>query len=123
MLSKEITYSKARAELASVLEEVEQNRSIVVINRRGHEGVALIAAQELSSMLESLHLMRSPNNAQWLLESMAEADNGDVIAIDDVDALARNLGLERTEDYIDAEIPQGFNLLDPETTQNGSQDP
>jgi antitoxin YefM len=38
------TYTHARAKLASLLDEVTQNREIVIIQRRGSEDVAMITA-------------------------------------------------------------------------------
>ncbi len=35
----------------------------VIIQRRGYEDVAMISAEELSSVLETAHLLRSPQNA------------------------------------------------------------
>lgn len=67
------TYSNARENLASLLEQVTDDREIVIINRRGYEDVALVAASELSSLLETAHLLRSPKNAQRLLTALRRA--------------------------------------------------
>ena len=66
----ETSYTDARANLARLLDRVTQDREIVVINRRGQEDVAMIAASELSSLVETAYLLRSPKNAQRLLEAM-----------------------------------------------------
>ena len=57
------TYTDARARLASLIDEVTTNREVVIIKRRGSEDVAMIAADELSGILETAHLLRSPANA------------------------------------------------------------
>jgi antitoxin YefM len=67
------TYSNARENLASLLEQVTADREIVIISRRGFEDVALVTASELSSLLETAHLLRSPNNAQRLLKALHRA--------------------------------------------------
>jgi antitoxin YefM len=54
------TYTMARANLAKLCDEVTENKRIVIISRRGRHDVALIAADELSELLETLHLLRSP---------------------------------------------------------------
>jgi antitoxin YefM len=64
------TYTNARAKLASLLDEVTKNREVVIIQRRGNEDVALIAADELAGILETAHLLRSPNNAKRLLSAL-----------------------------------------------------
>jgi antitoxin YefM len=69
----QITYTRARARLAAVLDQVAANREVVIIQRRGAEDVALIAADELSSVLETAHLLRSPENAERLLTALRRA--------------------------------------------------
>ncbi len=67
------SYSQARASLAELLERVTEDREVVVIQRRGHEDVALVAVSELSSLLETAHLLRSPANARRLLNAIQRA--------------------------------------------------
>ncbi len=69
------TYSNARNNLASLLEKVNDEQEIIVINRRGHEDVALVSASELLSLLETAHLLRSPKNANRLLKALHRAQS------------------------------------------------
>lgn len=71
------TYTNARANFAGLCDEVTKNREIVVIGRRNGDSVAMIAADELESLLETAHLMRSPKNAQRLLSSLERALNAE----------------------------------------------
>jgi len=67
------TYTEARANLAALLDRATQNRETVIIRRRGADDVALIAADELASLLETAHLLRSPANATRLLTVLERA--------------------------------------------------
>ena len=67
------TYSSARANLAKLYDEVSENQRIVIISRRGRHDVALISADELSGLLETAHLLRSPKNAERLLTALNRA--------------------------------------------------
>jgi antitoxin YefM len=67
------TYTKARANFAKLCTQVSEDREIVIINRRGNEDVALVAADELSSLIETAHLLRSPKNAERLLAALNRA--------------------------------------------------
>ena len=93
MLSTETTYSHARAHLASLLDDVHDNCQVVVIKRRNQKNVALIAEDELSSLLESIYLLRSPENAKRLFRALdwAETVTGDG---ESLDALQAELGIE-----------------------------
>lgn len=70
------TYTNARANFAGLCDEVTENREIVVIRRRNGSKVAMIAADELQSLVESAHLMRSPKNAERLLAALERALKG-----------------------------------------------
>jgi antitoxin YefM len=72
----ETTYTKLRAELASVLDRVAENQEVVIVRRRGAKDVAMIPADELSSLMETAHLLRSPKNAQRLLRALKRAQRG-----------------------------------------------
>jgi antitoxin YefM len=72
-MARQATCTYVRENLARLLEEVEANRDVVIINRRGHEDVALVAAGELDSLIETAHLMRSPKNAERLLSALRGA--------------------------------------------------
>jgi len=70
------TYTNARANFAGLCNEVTENREIVVIRRRNGRNVAMIAADELQSLVESARLMRSPKNAERLLSALERALKG-----------------------------------------------
>ena len=69
-MSISLTYTQARANLAKLLDEVSLNKEVVIINRKNAENVALISESELSGILETAHLLRSPKNAQRLLKAL-----------------------------------------------------
>ena len=69
----ETTYTSLRARLASVLDQVANDREVVIVRRRGAKDVALIPAEELASLMETAHLLRSPRNAERLLAALRRA--------------------------------------------------
>jgi antitoxin YefM len=86
------SYTDARGRLASLLDEVTENQEVVIIQRRGAEDVALIAASELRSLEETAHLLRSPRNAERLLRALNRAIAAEGIP-QTVDDLRREVGL------------------------------
>lgn len=88
-----VSYSHAREHLAEILNDVEDTRDVAVIQRRGHEDMALIPAEELSSLRETAYLLRSPANAARLLSALTRARKGKSKSVNLV-ALRVELGLE-----------------------------
>ncbi|MGD8444095.1 MAG: type II toxin-antitoxin system Phd/YefM family antitoxin [Desulfobacterales bacterium] len=67
------TYTNARSQFAKLWDEVINNQEVIIIKRRGNEDVALISADELSGLLETSHLLRSPKNVKRLLQALERA--------------------------------------------------
>ncbi len=85
------TYADDRANLDSLCDEVTENQKIVVIRRRKGKSVAMIDAAELQSLVASVHLMRSPKNAERLLAALDRALKGQGEA-SDIDRLKAETG-------------------------------
>ena len=92
----EMTYTQARANLKSLLDEVSENREQVVIRRREGEDVVLIAADELRGLIETAHLLRSPENARRLMQALRRAQSGKGRP-EPLDKLRAELGLDADE--------------------------
>lgn len=89
----ETTYSQAREQLKTLMDRAVDDREVVFVRRRSGDAVALIAADELKSLMETAHLLRSPKNAERLLAALARARDGD-IAPSTVDALEQIYSLQ-----------------------------
>ncbi|MBC3942108.1 type II toxin-antitoxin system Phd/YefM family antitoxin [Sphingomonas albertensis] len=76
-----VTYSEARENLKSVLDKVVADRAPVMITRQRGENVVLISASEWAGMEETLYLLRSPKNAERLLEAVRGFEAGEAEAI------------------------------------------
>jgi antitoxin YefM len=76
-----VSYSEARATLATLLEKVTDDQEPIIISRRGKEPVALLTLSELESYRETAHLLRSPRNAERLLGALDRARQGEGVAL------------------------------------------
>ena len=74
----QVSYSKARQNLAKLLDEVTKNQDTVVIKRQRGESVVMMSEKEAAGLLETAHLLRSPRNAARLLKAYARALQGEV---------------------------------------------
>jgi antitoxin YefM len=73
-----ITASEARKRLFPLITEINENQEAVEILSKG--GTAfLVPEAQWRSLQETAHLMRSPTNAQRLLDSVAAVERGDYI--------------------------------------------
>lgn len=86
------TYSRARANLAAIWDEIEDSREPAILERRGHEDMAIIPADELASLRETAHLLSSPENAARLLSALARSHKRSTDPVE-LEALVQELGL------------------------------
>jgi antitoxin YefM len=93
-MSISLTYTQARANLAKLLDDVSLNKEVVIINRKNAENVALISESELSGILETAHLLRSPKNAQRLLTALLKVNEKNQTP-QTLEELKREFGLEK----------------------------
>ncbi|MDY1037757.1 type II toxin-antitoxin system Phd/YefM family antitoxin [Lelliottia sp. CFBP8978] len=77
-----VTSTELRQTLAPVLDEVSASRAPMMITRQGAENVVMIAESEWEAIQETLHLFGNPANAAHLMESIAQAERGEVSGFD-----------------------------------------
>jgi antitoxin YefM len=89
----ETSYSDARAHLARYLDQASDDREVIVVRRRGRPPVAMIDAAELTSLLETAHLLAAPANAARLVAAHERAGRGVQSGLT-IDELRRDSGLD-----------------------------
>ena len=81
-----ITYTEARQNLASTMDKVCDTHEPTIITRRSAEPVVMMSLADYNSISETAYLLKSPKNAQRLLESIEEVHSGKTTAHDLVEA-------------------------------------
>lgn len=73
-----VSYTELRTHLAKYMDEVCDSRAPLYVTRQNARSVVMLSADEYEGMIETLHLLRNPANAARLLQSLAEADAGEL---------------------------------------------
>ncbi|MGM0413315.1 MAG: type II toxin-antitoxin system Phd/YefM family antitoxin [Pseudomonadota bacterium] len=71
-----ISYTAARTNLARTMEQVCEDHAPVIITRKGAGSVVMMSQEDYEALEETAYLLRSPENARRLLESIAELEQG-----------------------------------------------
>lgn len=71
-----ITYSAARANLASTMDRVCDDHEPLIITRNKEQSVVMISLEDFQSLEETAYLLRSPENARRLLAATAQLTAG-----------------------------------------------
>ena len=71
-----ITYTQARANLAKTIDAVCDNHDAIIITKKNDRSVVMLSLEDYQALEETSYLLRSPNNARRLLDSINELDAG-----------------------------------------------
>lgn len=69
---KVVSFTEARNGLKAVLDSVVDDANTTVITRRDAEDAVVMSLDYYNSLMETVHLLRSPANAEHLEKSIAQ---------------------------------------------------
>ena len=75
---KIVTFTEARNKLKKVLDQVVDDADYTVITRRNADDAVVMSLDYFNSLLETVHLLKSPANAAHLERSIAQYRKGQV---------------------------------------------
>ena len=81
-----INFSDARASLKDVIDRVVEDADYTVIARRDAPDAVVMSLDTFNSMMETVHLLRTPANVAHLAKSIGQLRRGEVKARKLVDA-------------------------------------
>lgn len=81
-----VNFSEARSGLKGVIDQVIADADYTVITRRDAPDAVLMSLDTFNSLLETVHLLKSPANAAHLARSIEQFREGQVQARDFVNA-------------------------------------
>jgi len=71
-----VSYTEFRQRLAEYMDKVWESRAPLRVTRQNAKPVVVLSEAEYDSMMETLHLLKSPANATRLLRAIRSADAG-----------------------------------------------
>ncbi|HHJ20743.1 MAG TPA: type II toxin-antitoxin system prevent-host-death family antitoxin [Gammaproteobacteria bacterium] len=80
-----VSFTKARNSLKSVLDQVVNDSDHTVITRRDSEDAVVMSLNSYNSLMETVHLLKSPANAEHLRKSIEQYRNGEILERDLLD--------------------------------------
>jgi antitoxin YefM len=73
-----LNFSEARNNLKQVIDKVVADADYAVISRRDAPDAVIMSLESFNSMMETMHLLKSPANARHLAKSIEQLRKGKV---------------------------------------------
>jgi antitoxin YefM len=74
-----VSFSEARESFKAVLDRVADDADVTLITRRHAKGAVVMSLDTYNSLMETVHLLRSPANAAHLQLSLVQAEAGELL--------------------------------------------
>ena len=71
-----MTYTTARANLASTMNRVCDDHEALIITRNGEQAVVMLSLEDYNALEETAYLLRTPTNAKRLLSAVTQLNAG-----------------------------------------------
>ena len=74
-----VNFSDARNNLKKVIDDVVNDSDFTIISRRDAPDAVLLSLDSFNSLMETVHLLKSPANAAHLARSLAQMESGNTV--------------------------------------------
>ena len=75
-----INFSDARNQFKQVIDQVVADSDVTIISRRDAEDAVVMSLDTYNSMMETVHLLKSPANVKYLEKSLTQYRKGQIKA-------------------------------------------
>ena len=82
---KIVSFTEAKKNFKSILDNVVEHSDYTIISRRDAKDTVVMSLDTFNSLMETLHLLQSPKNAEHLEKSIKEYKQGKITNRDLID--------------------------------------
>ena len=75
---KVVNFSEARNNLKTVLDRVTDDADYTIISRRDSKDAIVMSLEVFNSLMETVHLLKTPANAEHLEKSIMQYNSGQI---------------------------------------------
>ncbi len=83
-----VNYTNLRDNMKSYMDRVTEDYETVVVTRKDNKNVVMLSQESYNNLMENIHVMGNKSNFDWLMESKAQLEKGNISVRDlvEVDA-------------------------------------
>ena len=75
-----VNYTTLRENMKAYMDKVTDDYETIIVTRKDNKNVVLISEEAYNNLMENIHVMGNKTNYDWLMESKAQLENGNITA-------------------------------------------
>lgn len=75
-----VNYTKLRDNMKMYMDKVTDDYETVIVTRKDNKNVVMISEEAYNNLMENVYVMGNKANYDWLMESKAQLESGNVSA-------------------------------------------
>ena len=77
-----VNYTNLRDNMKTYMDKVTDDYETMIITRKDNKNVVMISEETYNNLMENVYVMGNKANYDWLIESKAQLENGNVVLHD-----------------------------------------
>ena len=77
-----VNYTNLRDNMKAYMDKVTDDYETMIITRKDNKNVVMISEEAYNNLMENVHVMGNKSNYDWLMESKAQLERGNVVTHD-----------------------------------------
>ena len=77
-----VNYTNLRDNMKAYMDKVTDDYETMIVTRKDNKNVVIISEEAYNNLMENVHVMGNKSNYDWLMESKAQLERGNVVTLD-----------------------------------------
>jgi len=73
-----VNYTTLRENMKTYMDRVTDNYETMIITRKDNKNLVMLSEETYNNLIENIHVMGNKANYDWLMESKAQLEKGEV---------------------------------------------
>ena len=73
-----VNYTNLRENMKMYMDKVTDDYETIIVTRKDNKNVVMLSEESYNNLLENIHVMGNKANYDWLMESKAQLEKGNI---------------------------------------------
>lgn len=83
-----VNYTNLRDNMKAYMDKVTDDYETMIVTRKDNKNVVMISEEAYNNLMENVHVMGNKSNYDWLMESKAQLERGNIAVHDLIEVSA-----------------------------------